>query len=272
MLNNDIEDLNKAHNFLAYKGTSDSNVLFLGSCRMTPIMYYLNTLCPQYNLYCIYCPFWGNQFEQNNGFPKEKIDLILPKAELFITETIRNYKILNTDRCSSENFFSSFDASHLKEIRLSNLELRMYFYDLINTYKHKIEDVDSVFLESKKRLDESLAKYGFPEITSFINNNFTKTKLFSTHNHPCRILSLAMFKNIANRLNLKVTFDFLKNVSLKNFLEQNSSPITKSDIKKYKFEFYTQLFDEDILNNPSFYYSPSEEENTKLDQFIEQIL
>ena len=50
---NNLCDLNSQNNFLAYKGTKDKSVLFIGSCRIAPIMFYFNQMFPKYNVYGI---------------------------------------------------------------------------------------------------------------------------------------------------------------------------------------------------------------------------
>jgi hypothetical protein len=274
MLTNDLHAANERESFLIYEGSSDKNILFLASCRATPIMYYLHNLFPEYNLYAIYTPYWGSLWNKTGYcyFPYDRINTIVAKTDLIITETIRGYSCLNTEKNIANNFFDTFNTDHLIEIRMSNFELGMYAHDIINVYKQSQHNMFTIFTDSRQRLGSSLVKYNYQYIDNFITDNFTAIKLFATQNHPCRILSMLVFKSIAQYFNIKPDFSFWRNMSLHNFLEHHSTPITNLDVDLYKFTFVTQVFQSDILADASYRYSPSLEEMTIPDSLIEQYL
>jgi hypothetical protein len=83
---------------------------------------------------------------------------------------------------------------------------------------------------------------------------------------------MAMFKNIAERLEKKVSFDFLKKISNQNFLEHNSTPVLQYDKDQYGFTWIDRIFDNTTINEESKYYSPSDKEMAISDDLIEQIL
>jgi hypothetical protein len=274
LLTNDLETTNERESFLAYEGSSDKNILFLASCRATPIMYYLHNLFPEYNLYAIYTPYWRSLWDKTGHcyFPYDRINTIVANTDLIITETIRSYSCLNTEKNVSNNFFDTFNTDHLTEIRMSNFELGIYAHDIIHIYKELPNNILNIFAHSRQRLKSSLVKYNYQYIDNFITDNFTTIKLFATQNHPCRILSMLMFKSIASYFNIIPNFTFWQNMSQHNFLEHHSTPITKLDMDLYKFLFIAKIFETDILADSSYKYAPSLEEMTVSNSLIEQYL
>jgi hypothetical protein len=264
---NDLSTLNSKNIFLSYEGTKDKNVLFIGSCRITPLMFYFNQMFPEYNVFGIYIPYWSD----TSTLSRDVIQKILNNTYLLVTETVRSYNILNTDRSEKNNFFETFDV-RASEIRIANLELRMYIYDLINTFNLKIEESFEHFEESKTRLKSSLKSKDQEFIWEFIDSNLENLKLFSTHNHPTRILSILTFAKIANIIGGSLDFEFIKKISKYDFLESNSTPITSIDIEKYKLKFKTKIFENNIVYDKSFLYNAPDEEKIVCDSTIEKIL
>lgn len=259
--------LNSKNVFLSYKGIKDKNVFFIGSCRITPLMFYFNQFFPEYNVFGIYVPYWSN----TSTMSRDVVQKILHNTDLLVTETVRSYNILNTDRSEKNNFFETFDVK-ASEIRITNLELRMYIYDLINTFNLKIEESFEHFEKSKTRLKSSLKNRDQEFIWKFIDSNLEILKLFSTHNHPTRILSILTFTKIVNIMGGKLDFEFIKKVSKYDFLESNSTPITYMDVEKYKLKFKTKIFENNIIYDKSFLYNAPDEEKMVCDSTIEKIL
>jgi hypothetical protein len=263
----DLSVLNSQNIFLAYKGLKDKNIVFLGSCRMIPLMFYMSQMFSEYNIFGIYVPYWTN----TDSLSKHTIQQILDKTDYLITETTRNYGILNTDKMKENNFFDTFDIK-AKEIRITNLELHMYIHDIINTYGVPIHKSMEHFQNSKLKLQSSLINKNQKFIWDFIENNLQSLKLFATHNHPCRILSILTFIFICNIIHIDLSIDFIKKISQYDFLEGNSTPITQLDIDRYGFTFDTKIFDNDIINEPALLYNPTEEEKSLNYSTIENML
>lgn len=266
---NELDELNRKNEFLAYKGTSNKNILFLGSCRNSPIMYYLSLLRPELNIFCIYVPFWSTEWNSNpdRTFPKEKISAIIPNTEFIVTESIKNNSILNTSDCPN-NFFSEFDAK-LKEIKLPNYIISMYFYDIANrnfegdftlSEATKIE-YKEIYEKSRERMSHSIKNAGLDAVNDFFDEHFNKIKMYSTINHPTTIISMLTFKLIAERLGVNPSLEFMKEVSKKHFLSGNSTPVTEMDMDIYNFKFNTKVFGNEILKTKGMYYSPGSEED-----------
>lgn len=252
---NKLTELNSQNNFLAYSGSKDKNVLFIGSCRTAPIMFYFNKMFPEYNIYGIYVPYWTDI----SKLSKNTIQKILRNTDLIITESVQNYTILNTDKLLEINFFRTFDTN-ASQIKISNLELHMYIHELTNLFKIPIENMSNYFEQSKDKLKSSLINKNQKFIWNFIEDHFQNLKLFTTHNHPCRVLSILTFMFICNIMNTEVSIDFINQISRYDFLEGNAKPITQLDIDRYNFVFNTRIFDNSVLENESFLYQPTEEE------------
>lgn len=266
---NDVSNLNFTNKFCVYNRKANKNIIFLGSCRLVPLMYYYSLLVPDVNIYCIYVPAWDNQ--RYSTFPKQEIESIIPNTTLIITETIKHLSIFNTNRCSVENFFQTFNLN-VSEIRVPNFVLSLYLYDIFHKELDKnfvlSEDTDQeltrIFKASRLRLASSINNSNFNKINTFIDENFTTIKMFSTINHPTTILSMLTFKLMSEQLGINsklITFDFLKHISNYHFLSGNSTPITNWDIENYGFKFKTKVFTNNIIDNINFCHSPTEEEN-----------
>jgi hypothetical protein len=276
---NDLSDHNARGEFCLYKGTRDKNILFLGSCRMSPIMYYLSLLRPELNIFCIYVPFWSSNTKLS--FPKDVIKKILPNTEAIVTESVKNNSILNTSRKCAENFFDEFNAE-IEEIRMPNYILSMYLYDIVNMELKDDEFVicdntkkkcKEIFDSSRERLSNSMKNSGFAAVDKFFNENFTKIKMFSTINHPTTIVSMLTFKIMAQRLGIKqLSLEFFKHISKHHLLSGNSTPITRFDFENYGFQFKSTVFENDIIKQKNFTYSPTDEESSITDERIKIIM
>lgn len=267
----DISDLNKNGQFCIYNTESKKNILFLGSCRHSPTMFYYSLLNPDINIFCIYTPFWGS----NNlaSLPIQTINNILKSTDIIITETIRSYGILNTDRQAKNNFFETFECDHIQEIRVPNLHLAVYLYDIIQLCKKNKSDYKQTFNESMARLKRSIYSKGFDAVYDFIVKHFADIRMFYTFNHPSTIVSMLVFKTLMSKLGQQDLIDpnFFYRVKDYNFLAGHGTPITKTDISTYNFNFETKIFDDSIVNDRGFLYILENKELSISDKYIDLI-
>ena len=142
---NNLCDLNSQNNFLAYKGTKDKSVLFIGSCRIAPIMFYFNQMFPKYNVYGIYVPHWTD----TSKLCKNTIQKNLHNADFIITESIKNFNILNTDKTLENNFFKTFDTN-ATQIKISNLELHIMILFIICIYLFQLKICQAILNNQKQ--------------------------------------------------------------------------------------------------------------------------
>lgn len=268
----DISFLNEQGKFCVYDRGSKENILFLGSCRHSPSMFYYSLLNPDINIYCIYTPFWNS----NNtlSLPMDTINDILGSTNTIITETIRSYGILNTDRKEKNNFFEIFNCNHLSEIRVPNLHLAVYLYDIIQLCKKAKSEYTQTFDESMLRLKGSICDKGFDELYSFIVRYFSETRMFYTFNHPSTIVSMLLFKILMSKLGEQdriVDPNFFHKVKDYNFLGGHCTPITNTDMSTYRFSFETTVFDDDIINDPGRFCILETKELYISDKYIDLI-
>lgn len=255
---NDLTLINEKQTFLAYDKGSKENILFLGSCRMSPLMFYYSNINQNFNIYNIYTPFWNE--EKRNTLPTDKIKSILKNTKIIITETISSYGILNTNHKLNNNFFEIFNTKNIEEFRIPNLHLAIYLHDIINLLKKPKQDHYCTFQESLKRLRTSCESKKFEQLYEFIANYISEIRMFYTFNHPSKILSMLTFKILMSKLGDKIPDNFFQDVKKYDFLEGHCSPITKKDVETYNFSFFTKIFDDSILEQPDFKYKMPPEE------------
>lgn len=267
----DISNSNKEGQFCIYNRESKKNILFLGSCRHSPSMFYYSLLNPDINISCIYTPFWGSN--PNTLLPIETINNILKSTDIIITETIRNYGILNTDRQEKNNFFETFQCKHIQEIRVPNLHLAVYLYDIIQLCKKNKSDYKQTFDESMTRLKRSIYSKGFDSVYDFIIEYFADIRMFYTFNHPSTIVSMLVFKTLMHKLGQQnlINSNFFHSVKDYNFLGGHGTPITSTDINTYNFNFETKIFDDSIIDSNNFLYTLETKELSISDKYIDLI-
>jgi hypothetical protein len=268
---NDIVKKNIDNSFLVYPSTNNSsfsrNVFFVGSCRLAPIMFYFHLLYPQYNLYNIYVPHWS----VTAGANQKHIQSILDNTDYIITETVRNCNIFNTEHSLPNNFFKTFNTT-AQEIRICNLELHIYHYDLHNVFKIKDSEKHDWFIQSKNRLKLSLQSKQQNFIWQFIEDHLQSVRLFATQNHPTSILSIASFIFIAQQMNTKLDLSFLTQLKDHYFLEGHFTPILPIDIETYGFKFPCTIFPQETINDPDYRYIAPDSEKIISIQTLEKLL
>lgn len=242
---NDMIDTNTNHTFLIYNNNCNKNILFLGSCRLSQLLYYYNNLNItelKRNIYYIYVPTWIDKLD---SFPKHIINDICKNTDIIICETIKNYSFLNTIKNVDNNFFSTFNIHNTCKIFfIPTLELHIYSHFLINNcnipYDHEL--LYNAFIKSKERLYSSLNKYEYPKLKFIIENYLNKIKLFLTINHPSRILFLFLFKELMSKMNIILDRDFLYKMIDINLLSGNNTPIFNIDVALHKLEYNEYIF------------------------------
>jgi hypothetical protein len=241
--------------FMLYNNNCEKNILILGSCRLTQLCFYFNNLNLNRNIYFIYIVHVV--LKHGNSIPdslKENLRNIMKNTDIIVCETIKNHGEWNTSLKSDITFFKTLDIETTTKIyRIPNLELRMYHYELINTFKIPEEEVFSYFENSKKHLFEHLNETGYSEVAEFINKNIKKYKLFYTYNHPSSILSLCLFNYLCLKMGISIDIPFLNQMKDYNFLAGNDRPIFQRDIDMYKLEFATPITPDSYLHTPDIF-------------------
>lgn len=256
-----VEEINNNGSLLVYNNNASKNVIFIGSCRTVPLMFYYNTVCKDRNIYSILV----YKYPKINS---ELIHQILKNTDIIICENVEHFEILNTNIKSEITFFKHFKVDSTIHIHyIPNLELRMFNYDIINTFKINKQDVYNYFLISRERLVKRIIEFGYSDLWHDITKYLYKVRLFSTFSHPTRILSCLMFKHMSIKLGLKVLpedyTEFLKH----SFIEGNDTPIFQEDIDMYSFSFPCILNSSGNLETPGIIVRAIESENN-IEMFI----
>jgi len=249
---NDVSAVNSGNQtFLLYDNKCQKNLLFVGSCRLVQFAFYFNNLgvdSLKRNIYYIYVPDWGNE-ELRNKMPRNIIRNILKDTDIIICESMCHYGILNTTD-TEVNFFKEFEVTNKMIFRLPNLELRMYHYETMTRFKQPSEEAVNYFKKSKQHLFSKLNELGYEKVSEFIERNLFKTKLFNTFNHPRRVLSLFMFKQLMIKFGILLKSDFFQDMNNYPFLECRDFPIIQRDLDAYGLQFKCNISPDAILDNP----------------------
>jgi hypothetical protein len=252
--------------FLVYDNKCQKNVLFIGSCRLVQFAFYFNSLginSFKRNIYQIYVPNWGTD-ELRNKIPRDVIMKILKHTDIIICESMRHYGILNTTD-TGVNFFKEFEVENKLIFRLPNLSLRMYHYEIMTVFGQPIEEVASYFKKSKDHLFTKLNELGYKKVSEFIERNLTKTKLFNTFNHPRRVLSLFMFKQLMIKFGILLKSGFFQDMNNYSFLEAKNFPIIQKDIDSYGLQFKCNISPESIVDSPLVFVTQPTDSYTFVD-------
>jgi hypothetical protein len=180
---------------------------------------------------------------------------------------------LNTHREEKNNFFETFDCNHTTEVRVPNLHLAVYLYDIVQLCKKNRSDYKQTFDESMARLKRSIYSKGFDDLYDFIVKYFTDIRMFYTLNHPSTIVSMLLFKILMRKLGEQDRIDpsFFYSVRDYNFLGAHGTPIIKTDMSTYNFNFDTKIFDDNIIDDPGLLYNLEAKELFISDKYLDLI-
>ena len=244
---NDVIQINENNECLVYNNGAQKNILFIGGCRVVPQMYYYNTITKDRNIYCILV---FTRIKLDEDYVKN----FIKNTDIIVCENIEHYDTMNTNVDCPVTFFKHFNVNDNTVIyRIPNLELHMYHYDVINVYKILKENVYSHFLTSKQRLKNRMIQFGYSELWNEIEDNIQKLRLFSTFNHPTRILTCMLFKHLSKKMGLKATVEHYEEFLKHGFIEGVDSPIFQEDIDTYNFMFEYELCSPEKLHVPATY-------------------
>jgi hypothetical protein len=252
----DVEYVNsKSKTFMVYDNKIDKNLLFMGSCRTVQLAFYFNNLNIPHlkrNIYILYVPHWSTD-ELRESLPRDVILKILDKTDIIICESIERFGILNTYEHLEQNFFKHFDVKNKLIFHIPNIELRMFHYEITRVFKRPIHEVAGYFHKSKEHILNKLKVFGYEKVAEFIERNITKIKLFSTFNHPTRVVMLLLFKYLALKMGIHLPASFFTEMDKYNFIEGNELPVIQKDINLYNLKFSCTISDELVLGMSDVY-------------------
>ena len=189
-------------------------ILFLGSCRLIPLTYYFQGLGQT-----VY------RLDISNEWPD-------------MTEVLKHTDLMVCEPSSRVDLFLESNPD-IPVYVVPNLELRMYVHDLIHVFHVNLDytSLYQAFRESRRQLSQELQEYGYEALDAFIDQNLQTTKLFSSYSHPMPVLSVLLFQQLAEQMNLAVPDACLEQWRTLFFLQGNDTPLFDLDRDLYQLVF-----------------------------------
>uniref|UniRef100_A0A6C0I5W5 Polysaccharide biosynthesis enzyme WcbI domain-containing protein n=1 Tax=viral metagenome TaxID=1070528 RepID=A0A6C0I5W5_9ZZZZ len=239
----EIIALNQKGQHLIYNNKSTRNLLIISSCRLSSFAYYFSNIT-DFNIYVIYVPLFINN--ETNVLCEVSIKKILSSTDIIICEYIKNYPGLNTALTNYDTtFFNKYglDINTVKIYTVPTLELRYLSHSIMHIDNiSMLSEISEEFINiryerSKEILFSKIDANIFPKTKHFIQIYFKKIQLFHTTNHPCCILSLVLFIELAEKMGIKVDYETISTFIKEDFLGITETPIFKRDVDMYGFEY-----------------------------------
>jgi hypothetical protein len=240
----EMEKRNSVMNYLAFNKNCNKNILFIGSCRVVPLINYYNDLDDEElkrNIYCILVhPLKQNYYNEEL---KEKMKEILVKTDIIVTECIKAYDFLNT-----ESIHTEFDLYDKRVFVIPNLFMYQYHYEMFNYFNVESNNTEYFYRESLGRFRNKCLSLNYHSFWEKFEKYYHTVKFFSTHNHPTRVLSLLLFKYLIEKIkDIDIPLTFYKKFMNINFLESNAAPIFQIDVETYDIRYPYTLVDDEFL-------------------------
>jgi hypothetical protein len=245
-------------------GSGNEVVLIMGSCRSVPYLNYLNEWNKNTNRFTIYFidPFnwhWNNKEERvdyeqvlKRLETDDSILNILSTVKIFIHEYYKNFGMFNTIIDGDINIYE-FGMKPETDICIPNFnDLFILVNDIVKFDKEiRLKISSGLFPEQqiKDISNEAVEKFysvcrqsDIPEMEEYFRENFTKVRLFWTHNHIAKGFSLAIFKFMNDKfLKLELTQGYWDEISKDDMYANNYTHLTEYDIKFYNYQYNEQI-------------------------------
>jgi hypothetical protein len=243
-------------------GTGQEVILIMGSCRSVPYLNYLN----EYNKgrFTIYFidPFnWHWDLKENrvdyevvlNRLETDQNLLrILSSVDIFIHEYYKNFGMFNTRLDGDKNIYD-FGMKPKMDICIPNFnDLFILVNDIVKFDQEiRLKISSGLFPEQEIREISEAAiekfysvcrKSDIPEMEEYFRENFTKVRLFWTHNHIAKDFSLTIFRFMNDKfLKLDLSESFWNEISKEDMYANNYTFLTEWDIKFHNYQLNEQL-------------------------------
>ena len=253
--NRDMEALNSEYNYCAFNNNKNKNILFIGSCRIIPFLNYYNAIDDEElkrDIYGVLVHTKKKNYCDNEL--KEKVRDILINTDIIVAELIKSYDFLNTNPDTVPSIYSEFDLSNKKVFLIPNLILIKYHYQIFNTFKVEYQDANEFHKQSYERLRNTCISLNYHDFWKKFEKYYHTIKLFSTHNHPTRVLSLLLFKYFIQKIkNIVLPVSFYEKFMKISFIEDNATPIFQIDVDTYNIKYPYVLENDSLLHTPNIY-------------------
>ncbi len=257
----------------AYRvGGGKETMLIMGSCRAVPYINYLNEWNKIHNRFTIYFidPFNWNWDKKDNRVDysevlkrletdKNILD-IFSKTKVFIHEYYKNFGMFNTLNDGDINIYE-FGMKPETDICIPNFNDHFILLGDIYTFDPYIQNKVNIDIKLTGEISEEterqiveLSKNNIekfyevcrmsdvPEMEIYFKENFTKVRLFWTHNHIAKAFTLFNFKAINDKfLKLDMTGVWNKVENMEDMYANNYTFLTEYDIKFHRYSINEEI-------------------------------
>lgn len=226
----------------------NTNILFLGSCRMLMLCMYIKRVIESYDylkhaqfgfsVITVYHPILN---ESINKPPSVVMRNVFETADIIICETIKHSKYLNTVKTVDENMYTSFKLKDTCQvIQLPNIEVSMFMASLKQSYPAKTtEELIATRKENIDKLLYYIRLFQYNKTADFIEENIYKQRLFATNGHPMPVVFQIFTQEFVKKLwNIDIDNRIISDINISQFLGKED--FTELD--------YTTGIDRNIFN------------------------
>lgn len=254
----EMTNRNNEHNYCAFNNNKNKNILFIGSCRILPFLNYYNAIDDEdlkRNIYGVLVHTKKRNYCDTEL--KEKIREILVNTDIIVSESLKAFDFLNSNPNTVPSIYSEFDLSNKRVFIIPNLVLVEYHSEIFNTFKVEHKDANEFHIQSYERFRNKCISLNYHDFWEKIDKYHHTVKLFATHNHPTRVLSLLLFKYFVQKIkNIVLPLSFFEYFMKIKFLEGNDIPIFQIDVDTYDIKYPYVLTDDSLLHTPNIYAQP----------------
>jgi hypothetical protein len=251
-------------------GGGKEAMLIMGSCRSVPYLNYMNEWNKTHNRFTIYFidPFNWNWDKKDNRVDYEEVLKrlesdkhilnILSNTKIFIHEYYKNFGMFNTRNDGDINIYE-FGMKPEIDICIPNFNDHfimvgdIYEFDTYLRSKIQIdmkmtgeiseETLQQMYVLSKSNIEkfyEVCRQSDVPEMEDYFRENFTKIRLFWTHNHIASGFTLFVLRTINDKF-LKLDIDWNKIESIEDMYANRYTFLTEYDMKFYNYTFKEEV-------------------------------
>ena len=183
---------------------------------------------------------------------REQISEILKNTKIVCCEHIACTSFLNT--VEDNNFFDQYNVNKdsTKIYFFPNLELRYLSYTFFHDKNKRQETIEEYFNYSKEFLFNRMKKYNFYKSMKFLDMYFKEVQMFHTYVHPTVVLSIVVFLELCEHIDIKITREDVNEFIKHNFLGGHENPVFKRDIDLYGFKYKYVIQDDSLLEKDKF--------------------
>lgn len=237
----------------SFGNPAGKKIVLIGSCRIVPL---LNALRAYNSLH-------GNPFELLCFNPVEMwagpghhvhdgVNQIMEgyqfgEPDFLVCEHLQYCGVLNTVRSSEQNIFDSLGCHPKVEIRLPNwnglhifdaeTEMHSKEYAALG-HNDRVEELRKNTAIHKARFLSHCRESSFPELETWVDENWLTTRMGWLSNHPSRALWWRMFICVASQMGLKITAQLEKHdLCADDVYKSTGVALTKVDYDANNWEF-----------------------------------